>query len=438
MNQKPDSNKPDKNEDPKTIQDARKNFNNMIKTYLESNPILKTGPKDFKNEDKELELRFGSNQQLAKKLTKIDYDNVIKVLYSCGFKPDNIDGIEMLRIRPQFTDKDTGYTKSSNTRTEIVGNYLIKEYCKSNSIKALMSLPSFNDNNLLFTIKKKAYINDKIVQPVDVKEFNFRSSFQTERNFRSHSSKSKDIINDWNDDKKTFRYINRVRFSHSEFPLFVDMSIVKSSNTKDDVQIPKFTIQESNVLNNKEEYEIEIELNNADHRIAYYNAENTEFVMNAIKKSIRIILSGLQNTKFPISYFEMNMVKVEYFKLLYGSKTEIPDEINYTNFIGPSSITLQTEHIVENSEKSILKNYTVTDKADGDRHLLFINKTGKIYMIDKNLEIIFTGANSSNKKVFNTIFDGEFIKYDKNNNQLNLYACFDIYYIKFCFYTAIN
>ena len=429
MNQNPDSNKPDKNENPKTIQDARKDFNNMINTYLESNPILKTGPKDFKNEDKELELRFGSNQHLSKKLTKIDYDNVIKVLYSCGFKPNNIDGIDMLRIRPQYTDKENGYMKNSNTRIEIVGNYLIKEYCKSNSIKALISLPSFNDDNLLFTIKKKARIDDKVIESVDVKEFNFRSSFQTERNFRSHSSRSKDIISGWNDDKKTFRYINRVRFSHTEFPLFVDMSIVKSSNTKNGTQIPKFTIQESNVLNNKEEYEIEIELNNADDRIAYYNKDNAEFAINAIKKSIRMVLSGLQNTKFPISYFEINALKVEYFKLIYGKDIEIPDEINYTHFIGPSSVTLQTEHITENSEKSILKNYTVTDKADGDRHLLFINKIGKIYMIDKNLDIIFTGANSSNKKVFNTIFDGEFIKYDKNNNQLNLYACFDIYYI---------
>jgi len=413
----------------KDNQDSRKEFNKLIGAYLESNPILKTGPKDFKNETKEFEIRFGSNNKLKKNITRIDYDNVIKVLYSCGFKPDNVDGTELLRIRPEFTDKNTGIIKMSNIRTEIIGNYLIQEYCKSNSINALLNLPSFNHANLIFTQKKNAYINDEVMRPVDIKEFNFRASFQTERDFASHSGRSKDIIKNWNDDKKTFRYINRVRFYHEDYPLYVDMSIVKSSTSKNRVQIPKYTIQEANVFENREEYEIEIELNNADHRISYYNPENLEYALNSIKKAIRIILSGLQNTKFPISYNEIDDIKVEYFKLLYGKDTEIPKNISSKYFIGPSSLTLQHENIIDDTPNSILKNYTVTDKADGDRHLLFINKKGKLYMIDKNMDIIFTGAMTANKQIFNTIFDGEFIKYDKNNNILNLYACFDIYYI---------
>ena len=138
----------------KDNQDSRKEFNKLIGVYLESNPILKTGPKDFKNETKEFEIRFGSNNKLKKNITRIDYDNVIKILYSCGFKADNVDGTELLRIRPEFTDKNTGIIKMSNIRTEIVGNYLIQEYCKSNSINALLNLPSFNHANLIFTQKK--------------------------------------------------------------------------------------------------------------------------------------------------------------------------------------------------------------------------------------------------------------------------------------------
>jgi hypothetical protein len=418
-------------EETKEIQDSRKGFNKMVTAYLESNPILKTGPKGYNNEIKEFEIRFGSNKKLRKKITRIDYDNVIKILFSCGFKPDNIDGTELLRIRPEFTDKNTGQVRMSSIRTEIIGNYLIEEYCKTNSINDLYNLPSFNNSNLIFTQKKNAYIDDVPMKPIDIREFNIRASFQTERNFASHSGQSKDIIKSWNDQKKTFRYINRVRFSHPDYPLFVDMSIVKSSISKNRIHIPKYTIQESNVFDNEEEFEIEIELNNSDHRVGYYNADNKDFIFSSIKKAIRIILTGLQNTKFPVSYNEIDDIKLEYFKLLYGNNKdiEIPKYISSKYFIGPSSLTLQHENLIPDNNNNILENYTVTDKADGDRHLLFINKKGKIYMIDKNMDIIFTGTVSKEKKVFNTIFDGEFIKYDKNKNILNLYACFDIYYI---------
>ena len=67
----------------KNLQDSRKAFNNIINLYLESNPVLKEN-----GVDKEFEIRFGSNIKLAKDISKIDYDNVVKTLYSCGFKPD--------------------------------------------------------------------------------------------------------------------------------------------------------------------------------------------------------------------------------------------------------------------------------------------------------------------------------------------------------------
>ena len=59
------------------------------------------------------------------------------------------------------------------------------------------------------------------------------------------------------------------------------MSIVKSSISKNKIQIPKYTIQEANVFDNEEEFEIEIELNNSDHRVGYYNADNKDYIFNS-------------------------------------------------------------------------------------------------------------------------------------------------------------
>ena len=103
------------------------------------------------------------------------------------------------------------------------------------------------------------------------------------------------------------------------------------------------------------------------------------------------------------------------------------------HFIGPSSYTLQLSNIIEsdkeNAHNTILNDYTVTDKADGERRLLYVNNIGKMYMIDTNMRVIFTGSKTTNNILFDSILDGEFIKYDKNKQMVNIYAAFDVYYI---------
>ena len=46
------------------------------------------------------------------------------------------------------------------------------------------------------------------------------------------------------------------------------------------------------------------------------------------------------------------------------------------------------------------------------------------------MNIIFTGAKTENKDLFETLLDGELIIYDKSGDFINLYAVFDIYYFK--------
>ena len=183
------------------------------------------------------------------------------------------------------------------------------------------------------------------------------------------------------------------------------------------------------MFNTVEHYEIEIEVNNAKVGI------NTEYntvskLANAIRKCIRIVLSGLQGTPYPISYNECNNILIEYMQLIHGPEY-VPRKMQSKDFIGPSSYTLQMENIIENNENNnvanIRKNYTVTDKADGERKLLYISENGKIYMIDTNMNVVFTGMKTQQKEYFQSLLDGEHIKYDKHGKLLNMYAAFDIY-----------
>lgn len=412
----------------KEVANKKQEFENIVGYYLENNPSVSLDRKSH-----ELEIRFGTNPRISHPITKIDYDNVVKQLKSCGFVPENNNGNQILRIQNEYLDNRTGQTKMSNIRAEIVGADLIQEYCRTNSLQKVIDMPSTLFNKLKFTQKMTAKRkNGEFINKVDVEDYNFRVSYQTEQDFNVHSNVARNIISNWIDSKKRFRAMNRVRFGHSEYPIFVDLSIIKSAKTVNGIHVPYTNIQEANVFNNQETYEIELEIDNSKVGPGT-NFNDLKRLMIALRKCIRIVLSGLQSTKYPISYLERENVLQSYMKLLYADKY-VNKRVTYKDFVGPGSMTLQVENIVEPAEGSkianVRKHYTVTEKADGERMLMYISEEGKIYMIDTNMNVIFTGSKTGEKTVFNTLFDGEHINSDKNGNSVNIYAAFDVYYIK--------
>ena len=412
----------------KTIKQKKEDFEQIVKHYLESNPHINAGRKS-----NELEIRFGTNTKLSRPISKIDYDNVVKQLYSFGFKPQLEDGIQMLRIQCEYTDVRTGKVKLSHIRAEFVGTDIIQEYCRTNSIQRIIDMPSTVFNKLKFTQKTTAVDkNGAFIQKLDMDDFNFRVSYQTEQDYNIQSNVARNIISRWEDSKKTFRSMNRVRFYHPDYPIFADLSIVKMSKKTNRVVMPEYTVQEAGVFNNMENYEIELEIDNA--RVGTGSGfDNINTLMESIRKCIRIVLGGLQGTKYPISYVERDSILQSYMRLIHGEKYEKPRRVYPSDFIGPSSNTLQIENIQPIKEganiNTILHNYTVTDKADGERKLLYISENGKIYMIDTNMNVIFTGVKTNKKTIFDSLLDGEHIKNDKNDNFINLYAAFDVYFI---------
>jgi hypothetical protein len=46
------------------------------------------------------------------------------------------------------------------------------------------------------------------------------------------------------------------------------------------------------------------------------------------------------------------------------------------------------------------------------------------------MDVVFTGAKTTNEICFNTIIDGELIAHNKKGSFINLYAAFDIYYYR--------
>jgi len=432
-----------------TTVDSKEEMDRVFSHYLASNPAIAVTRKK-----PELEIRFQGTSGAP--LTKIDYDAVIQHLYASGFTTANPNGVHILRAIPDYVDDRTGITKQSNIRAEITGVDLIQEYCKTNSIQHLLNLPSTlsaNTNKIMFSQKTQIPIKSDDVRgpkfrPVDNNDFRFRVGYQYENEWGPHSELVRSMIETkrWADSKKVFRHLNRVRFSHTELPVFADITILRTSAKtagRKQIMIPQYTIQEAKVFQEPESYEVELEIDNSQvgKGMKYDTAEK---LLADVRKAIRIILSAIQGSNYPIGEREMKQVIHSYQRLVLGERFNPEDQQQpqvslqpSVSFIGPSSRTLQIENIVEYKGEigtkpqipNLRYGYTVTDKADGERKMLLIDESGKIYFIDMNMRIQFTGTITAEKKLYFSLFDGEHIKYDKTGRFINLFAVFDVYYI---------
>ena len=391
-------------------------FQRYINTYLSQS-----------NAD-ELEVRFGTK----KKITQIKFDAVVAKLRSLGFITENLQGNYHLNIQNEYTDERTGKTKISNLRTEIRGLDGIKEYCNKNAFNLANPEPY-----VVFVQKQRKFIDDTMLTPIDFDEFGFRVNYKTEyvRNMGSRVVQS--TLQNWTETKKIFRLIKRFTFTHEDYPLQVDCSIVRSSKARGRRMIPEYRIETSEVFENPETFELEIELLPNDSMKMYDDFMRLEkmsasTVLSKLKKTIKIVLSGLQDSNFPISYSEERSVLNNYMNMIFqGKRSEERPSSKY--FVGFSSISLEVENISEINTDSTIANirqpYTVTEKADGIRKLLYINKDGKVYFIDVNMNVQFTGMISENRDYHESLIDGEHVLHDKYGAFINHYMAFDAYYV---------
>ena len=368
----------------------------LLTTYLET--------KDSLGESKspELEIKFGTRK--IKEITKNNFDNVIQQLLSKNFA---------------FTGEPQYYLsiKVDDIRTEIHSLKNIQDYCRTNSLPTDYDNEGYTFNEKsLFSIGEK-----KIRAQVNNDAFNFRTAYSIEKKLQADSIQVQNLIKSWAISKKFYRLINRFTMTSPDYPVTIDLSVVRETLSE------RQTFKDTNILTANGKYEIEIEIDNTkiDDKLTAGELDKI------LKKVIKYILSGLQDTNYPVTYIEQNTITQDYLKLVKGSEYV---DINATpkDFIGPSSTTLQLANITpintDSNVVNIRENYTVTDKADGDRKMLYVSNDGKIYLITTRLTIEFTGAKTNNTKLFNSLLDGEHIKHNKRGLFINLYAAFDIYF----------
>ena len=399
-----------------TNKELQAKFNETIAIYLSSNPHV-IDP----HQSPELEVKFGTRG--VKRITKTDYDNVVSRLISFGFKSNKQEGEYLLRMENQTLDMATGRFKMSRIRVELEGLPIIRKYCETGAIESVWY-------NLNMTSKNEVIHKNERVDNVEFEEFNFVLAYKTEQSVNKRGKMGSSIIGEWDNSKKIFRYINRVTYTKPGFPFKIDMSIVKSSSRENRNYKLATNMLEAGVFTNPESYEIEIEVDNAK-----LDALVTpEFLQSSLRKTIKYVLSGLQETSYPISYSEQNEIIRKYIELIHSGKPQpFEKRADSRDFVGPSPVTLLMKNIAPPNKNSnainVRTGYVVTEKADGSRSLLYIGDKGNIYMITGAMKVIFTGAKTEEKLLFNTLLDGELILHDKHKKFFNTFAAFDVYYV---------
>lgn len=140
---------------------------------------------------------------------------------------------------------------------------------------------------------------------------------------------------------------------------------------------------------------------------------------------IHVLLMCLDDGFVPMSSDEKDAVLSQYLALTFsGTGVAHAKAQPKSFFAAPMPVTLTLHNLVppEPGKVSILQDYTVTDKADGERALLFTIK-GRAYLINSRLDVSALTARVSEDDT-GSLIDGEWIQLP---NQRRMYAAFDAY-----------
>jgi len=182
------------------------------------------------------------------------------------------------------------------------------------------------------------------------------------------------------------------------------------------------SLNKSKIINKTQQYEFYIDITNTDKD----NIIPSIIKMEQVLHLNSFIISKDQQLDVIKNYG--NLVKNDINTRRFDDKkppllTPKPFTLERINMLNPSDF--------ENGYgiSSILSEYTVTEKADGERLLMYINSTGGVYLINNSHQVIDTGLKSPSE-LYNSLIDGEYITCNKrtDNASIGLYASFDMYY----------
>lgn len=212
----------------------------------------------------------------------------------------------------------------------------------------------------------------------------------------------------WDTKEKKFKFIKK--FSYDLKNGIIANAMIIKTNEK------SFSnLKQSKVLVSNQRYEFSLLVSNVDNLLS----------------TIIIVIKSLFMSNIILTKKQQELVLNDYSEMVKRDMT-LPRYYKEVPLLTPKPITLEQVNLINPDDYgaiSILRNYTVTEKADGERFLVYIDKNGKAFLINSSLKVEFTGI-IAKKEAYNSLLDGEYISCNKRTDKKNknLFAAFDIYY----------
>ncbi len=156
----------------------------------------------------------------------------------------------------------------------------------------------------------------------------------------------------------------------------------------------------------------------------HYSQNVITSLLETLETMIDICFIAIYDTPYYLNSIQEKQIIDEYIHLVDVDKKLYKDG---WYFMGPQPVSMKLNHINPENPHSIIGGYVVTDKADGVRAQLLINKDSRGYLITPKKVVYDTGITFENCEG-SWLFDGEYITKDKSGKQIKLFMIFDVYY----------
>jgi hypothetical protein len=340
-------------------------------------------------------------------------ENIIKVVNVDLWSEDNFYNFVNIMNNEGYIREEEAQTLhvySTDYLLTIKNSKKILYYCNNNNYK-------YDENYIDWY--KHSVVSKHVVNTL----FDSNLIFLNIKKLKIKTEKNPDV--NWDSMRKYFKINKCITYTDPKTNIKYIVNITKTHDrdfyekTDEDCYT---SLNKSKIINKTQQYEFYIDITNTD---------KDNIIPSIIKMEQALHLNSFiisKNQQLDVIKDYGNLVKNDIYTRRFDDKkppllTPKPFTLERMNMLNPSDF--ESGYGIS----SILSEYTVTEKADGERLLMYINSTGGVYLINNSHQVIDTGLKSPSE-LYNSLIDGEYITCNKrtDNASTGLYASFDMYY----------
>jgi len=348
--------------------------------------------------DHEFEISFYQMDDGSKPNYSIEYEKYLRVLRS--LRSRNMKTNDHIESESTFDviihDKDYKSYRLTTVGLDNINNYMnrFSSYDVTGTIKLLLMMANEKNKTVIGIKKVKSKENTYYSD-----EYNFKVRLATENVLTPTDTQY--ILDNITNMRLFYRFKQRFSYfvtRNSNYVLRIDVTSVQQDSDLIRVQ------------SSYPRYELEIDLTCSN---------KVPNIIEKIMTEVVYLKKILHNSNGVIKMSEKKNVIAAYNKMFVSDASKPPNNVS---LYGRDAKTLHISHLNE----TLPHKYSVTDKADGERHVL-ITVDNRVYMISSNFEVFYTGIEFSDKKYNGYVIDGEYIYIPKHNRFM--YMIFDCMFV---------